>query len=146
MTQLAEAAVGFDSGRGDQVSVEDMAFEGNTAHSPATPMQQFLSGAAQSEALWKYAALLLALGCLVFFVIRPAMRKPALLGAAAEATLQTEPQLTLGEDASEQRAVEEDEREHKKMRAQLVFDTVAEHLRRDPAQATRLLQIWIHTE
>jgi hypothetical protein len=27
-----------------------------------------------------------------------------------------------------------------------VFDSVAEHLRHEPAQTTRLLQSWIHSE
>src|SRR6202012_2548322 len=39
LTDLAQAAIGFDSARGDQVSVEDMAFEDNSGHPPATAVE-----------------------------------------------------------------------------------------------------------
>lgn len=147
LTELAQAAIGFDSARGDQVSVEDMAFEENGASPPATAMEQFISGAARSEATWKYAALLVALFCLVFFVIRPAMRKAPVPEQAATAMLTEEAQLAEGADnAALPAEIVEAITEGRKKRAQLVFDTVAEHLRREPAQATRLLQSWIHTE
>jgi flagellar M-ring protein FliF len=147
LTELAEAAIGFDTARGDTVSVEDMAFEDNSAHPPATAMEQFLAGAAHSEPLWKYGALLLGLLCLIFFVARPAMRKPAIAESVAVAEMRAEAQLPAGEQqgAPAQESSEEAAEQHKK-RAQLVFDAVAEHLRREPAQTTRLLQSWIHTE
>jgi flagellar M-ring protein FliF len=146
LTELAQAAIGFDGGRGDAVSVEDMAFEDNSAHPPATAMEQFLNGAAQSESVWKYGVLLLALLCLIFFVVRPAMRKPAILESAAMAELPKEAQLSSGEETVSPHETEEEAVEQQKKRAQLVFDAVAQHLRREPAQTTRLLQSWIHTE
>ncbi|MGB7189318.1 MAG: hypothetical protein WBD10_04225, partial [Acidobacteriaceae bacterium] len=36
--------------------------------------------------------------------------------------------------------------EKQKQHAQMVFDQVSDHLRREPAESTRLLQSWIHTE
>jgi flagellar M-ring protein FliF len=36
--------------------------------------------------------------------------------------------------------------EKQRLEAQVVFDSVTDHLRREPAQSTRLLQSWIHTE
>src|SRR5579885_568822 len=75
LTELAQAAIGFDSARGDQVSVEDMPFEGNSAGASPSAVDQFLAGAAQSEVVWKYAALTAALFGLLFFVVRPVMRK-----------------------------------------------------------------------
>jgi flagellar M-ring protein FliF len=146
LTELAQAAIGFDNARGDQVSVEDMAFEENSAHPPATAVGQFLAGAAQSEAMWKYGALVIALLCLLFFVVRPAMRKSAIPEKAAAAALHEEPQLSSGEQTVSLHETNEEAAEQQKKRAQLVFDAVAEHLRREPAQTTRLLQSWIHTE
>ncbi len=145
LTELAQAAIGFDTTRGDQVSVEDMAFEDNSAQPPAPAMEQFLAKAVQSEPLWKYGALLAALFCLVFFVVRPMMRRDTVQKEAAVAVSMDEPLLTPGEQVvslldAEERAL--DRQKH----AQMVFDAVAEHLRREPAQTTRLLQSWIHTE
>jgi len=146
LTELAQAAIGFDNARGDTVSVEDMAFEDNSAHPPATAVEQFLAGAAQSETMWKYGALVIALLCLLFFVVRPAMRKSAIPEKAVAAALAEEPRLSSGEETVSLHETSEEAAEQQKKRAQLVFDAVAEHLRREPAQTTRLLQSWIHTE
>jgi flagellar M-ring protein FliF len=145
LTELAQAAIGFDSARGDQVSVEDMAFEGNSTNASPSAVDQFLAGAAQSEVVWKYAALTAALFGLLFFVVRPVMRKGAMPEKAVSVTASEEPQLPAGDSASLQSDADESAEQHRR-RAQLVFDSVAEHLRREPAQATRLLQSWIHTE
>lgn len=146
LTDLAQAAIGIDTTRGDTVSVEDMAFEDNSAHPPATAMEQFLAGAAQSEPMWKYGALLVALLCLVFFVVRPAMRKSAPPESAAVAAPLAEAQLPSGDSLAPRGEADDEVAEQKKKRAQLVFDSVAEHLRHEPAQTTRLLQSWIHSE
>ncbi len=144
LTELAQTAIGFDGTRGDQVSVEDVAFEDNSA--PAMgPMQQFLAQAARSADLWKYGVLLIALLCLIFFVVRPAMRaqKPAEKLIATPNTGAVLPQS--GESPALVEAADEAMMLEKK-RAQAMFDTVTEHLRQEPAQATRLLQSWIHSE
>jgi len=146
LTQLAEAAIGFDNVRGDTVSVEDMAFEDNSAHPPATAMEEFLTGAVQSESVWKYGVLLLALLCLIFFVVRPAIKKNTIPGSVALTEVLAEPQLSSGQQSESLHDSSEEAVEEQKKRAQLVFDAVAEHLRREPAQTTRLLQSWIHTE
>ncbi|HTZ90406.1 MAG TPA: flagellar basal-body MS-ring/collar protein FliF [Alloacidobacterium sp.] len=146
LTELAEAAIGFDSARGDTVNVEDMAFEDNSAQPPATAMEQFLTGAAQSEPVWKYGALLLALLCLIFFVVRPAMRKSAIPASFFAPGSPAEAQLSSGDASAPEQETNDEIVEQQKRRAQLVFDAVAEHLRREPAQTTRLLQSWIHAE
>jgi flagellar M-ring protein FliF len=146
LTDLAQAAIGFDSARGDQVNVEDMAFEDNSGHPPTTAMEQFLAGAAQSEPVWKYGACLLGLLCLVFFVVRPMMSKRAIPEGVATAALPNEPLLSSGNEEMPLSEVEDESAEGQKKRAQVLFDAVAEHLRREPAQTTRLLQSWIHTE
>ena len=146
LTQLAEAAIGFDNVRGDTVSVEDMAFEDNSAHPQATAMEEFLTGAVQSESVWKYGVLLLALLCLIFFVVRPAIKKNTIPGSVALTEVLAEPQLSSGQQSESLHDSSEEAVEEQKKRAQLVFDAVAEHLRREPAQTTRLLQSWIHTE
>ena len=146
LTDLAQAAIGFDSARGDQVNVEDMAFEDNSGHPPTTAMEQLLAGAAQSEPVWKYGACLLGLLCLVFFVARPMMSKRAIPEGVATAALPNEPLLSSGNEEMPLSEGEDESAEGQKKRAQVLFDAVAEHLRREPAQTTRLLQSWIHTE
>lgn len=145
LTELAQAAIGFDSARGDTVSVEDLAFEENSARPPATVMEEFLAGAAQSESVWRYGALLTALLCLIFFILRPAIRGKVAPEGVVAANLPSDPELPAGQTGSDHQLGEEAIEQQRK-RAQLVFDAVAEHMRREPAQTTRLLQSWIHTE
>jgi flagellar M-ring protein FliF len=144
LTDLVQATIGFDSGRGDQVSVEDMAFEDNSDQPATKGFDQFLTKATQAEPVWKYGALLAAFLCLVFFVIRPMMRKGEGVSQAVATDATTDAQLSAGgepvieaPDAAEER---------KKKHAQVLFDTVSEHLRQEPAQTARLLQSWIHME
>jgi flagellar M-ring protein FliF len=93
--------------------------------------------------LVKYVALLLGLLAVMAFGVRPALRRAAAAGVktsngtareigttknaalAAPATLPVDPERT---------------------RAQDIFEQVSGHLKREPAQSSRLLQSWIHSE
>ena len=92
---------------------------------------------------------------LVLLVLRPmarqvtaTLREPLLLTAGATAG---EPQVLAPPSGWEHRGeLEEDARVQvlpRKTRAQLeaqgIFDQVSEHIRREPAQSTRLLEAWI---
>jgi flagellar M-ring protein FliF len=149
LTDLAESAIGFDSARGDQVNVEEMAFDDNGGAPPQPLGERLLSMAGQSEGLIRYGTILAALLVFFFFVARPALRAlaspparrpPAPTASAASAVhavaSETAPTLTSEQNAAEQR----------KLHAQTVFEQVSEHVKRDPAQSTRLLESWIRSE
>ena len=74
LTALAQAAVGFDASRGDMLTVEDLAFDGNRPEPPARFPEQLLNAAENSPVLVKYVALLLGLFVVVAFAVRPAIR------------------------------------------------------------------------
>jgi flagellar M-ring protein FliF len=150
LSDLAESAIGFDAARGDQMRVEEMAFDDNGG-APQEPLGERLLGlASRSEVPLRYGTILAALLVFFFFVARPALRaltsrparRPAAAGAAAVAgavhSVASEPALTL---TPEQHAAEQ-----KKLRAQTVFEQVSEHVKREPAQSTRLLESWIRSE
>lgn len=142
LTELAESAIGYDATRGDTVSVVELPFE---VQGPAqAPLSERLLEAANSGPLLKYAAILLALLALLTFVARPMMAavkpaqaaiKPSVEAGALAAGVEEQP------PSPDQIAAEK-----QKQHAQMVFDQVSDHLRREPAQSTRLLQSWIHTE
>jgi flagellar M-ring protein FliF len=150
LTDLAESAIGFDTARGDQVSVEEMAFDDNGGAPQEALSQRLLGMAGQSEPLIRYATILVALLVFFFFVARPALRtlaspaarRPAAQpGATAGSTVRAvaaepSPALTPEQHAAEQ----------KKLRAQTVFEQVSDHVKREPAQSTRLLESWIRSE
>lgn len=145
LTDLAQAAIGFDPSRGDQVSVEDMAFEDNSTQPPASDLGQFLNKAGQAEPVWKYGALLIGLLCVVFFVIRPMMRRVEAEPKRITAALPEGAEISPEEEAAQIEAENVIE-ERRKKHAQLLFEAVSGHLRQEPAQTARLLQSWIHME
>jgi len=152
LTMLAQAAVGFDPGRGDQISVENISFDGNRGTPQPGLPERLLAGAGQSPALLKYATILAAMLGLIFFVLRPIAAKgsPATVagalgpGASAEAVAAA---VAAGADpALASVAAEELVLEAQKKRAQTLHDGVIESINGDPALSSRLLHSWIHAE
>jgi flagellar M-ring protein FliF len=150
LTTLAQAAVGFDASRGDALTVEDLAFDGNRPEPPASSAEQLLNGAENSPVLVKYVALLLGLFVVVAFAVRPAIHhagtalttvkgiaKGSSRGMAAGAAAAAPSELSPPEPA-----VIDPER----LRNQEIFEQVTTHLKREPTQSSRLLQSWIHSE
>jgi flagellar M-ring protein FliF len=144
LTDLAEAAIGYDATRGDTVSVEDLPFD-DQGPPPPPLSQHLLAAATESGPLLKYGTILLAMLALLLFVVRPVMAAvktgaaPVLRQPAKIATLETG--AVAAPPTPEQIAVE-----NQKQHMQKVFEQVTDHLKREPAQSTRLLQSWIHTE
>lgn len=146
LSDLAQSAVGFDTARGDQVTVEELAFDDDAPPPEPTRTEKILATAARSESLLRYAAILVVALLFVVFVARPAMRALTVAG----------PRLTAGKPAAsgqvqagaeaEERPAEQRLIEQHKARAQNLFEQVSENVKRDPAQSTRLLESWIRSE
>jgi flagellar M-ring protein FliF len=142
LTALAQAAVGFDASRGDVVTVQDLAFEENRAQLAPSMPAQVMSKVEASPLLVKYLSLLIGLMAVLAFGVRPALRKAlvegkgsprelaATAGAGRSALPQPEPALP---DAAH-------------VRTQEIFQQVTSQLKQDPAQTSRLLQSWIHSD
>ena len=141
LTELAEAAVGYDAARGDTVSVVELPFQQQVAQQ--IPLRQKLLAAAESGPLLKYGAVLLALLVLLALFARPVL---AVLKPVPVAALKAPPQASALEQGEEPGVREGSPAELHKQHMQKVFDQVSDHLRQEPAQSTRLLQSWIHTE
>lgn len=143
LTLLAQATIGFDAGRGDQISVENISFEDNNGAPPSGLPERLLKGVGQSESLLRYGTILAAMLGLILFVIRP-------IAARAKPT----PQAALGQGVA--KAVDEGGSqpaesgelliEAQKKKAQSLHDGVIEKINGDPALSSRLLHSWIHAE
>lgn len=148
ITQLVENAIGFDAARGDQVSVQQLAFEDNGALPAPSMVDRALGIASESEPLLRFGTVLIGILIFFFLVARPALRslaagpRPAPQRGAAAAALPGSPA------APPQREITPAhlEAEQRKLRAQSVFEQVAESVKREPAQSTRLLESWIRSE
>ena len=170
---LARAAVGFDEKRGDEVVMENVGFSGNAPEikvaGTAEVVEQARSLLGAQPGLLK-TAMVGILGLLVIWlVLRPlagqvvaTLKEPALLGAgvasstvsttaveetremsagAVSKALEAEPQPALTAPAAKPAPAP-----RMKLRASegaAVYEQVAEHIKREPAQSTRLLEAWI---
>ena len=147
LTALAQASVGFNPARGDIVTVEDLAFDGNRAE-PAPPLaEQAFNAVESSPILVKYVALLLGLLMVVALAVRPAIRHAG--AALAQHGSVKAGRKELSAPASSQAGLSPPARvdvDPEQQRSQDIFDQVATHLKREPTQSSRLLQSWIHSD
>jgi flagellar M-ring protein FliF len=106
--------------------------------------------AQRSEPLLRCGTILAAMLAFLFFVARPALRsltsgqgrRTAAAPAASPAVpLRVQAAAEVPELSPEQQMAEE-----RKIRAQNVFEQVAQNVKRDPMQSTRLLESWIRSE
>ncbi|HTW60596.1 MAG TPA: flagellar basal-body MS-ring/collar protein FliF [Terracidiphilus sp.] len=144
LTALAQAAVGFDSARGDALTVQDLAFDQNRPQ-PAAPLPaRVLTTAENAPLLVKYIAALLALLVVLSLGVRPGLAHArALLVEASKAAPRD---LSAARAAAALAAAPAAETDPERLRAHAVFEQVASHLKREPTQSSRLLQSWIHSE
>ena len=143
LTALAQAAVGFDPGRGDVLTVQDLPFDANRAEAPVSPVSRALESAENSPLLVKYAALLAALVVVMAFGVRPALRRMAAAAKSAPASAGRE--LGAGRGAALNPPAPPG-LDPERTRAQQILEEVSGHLKREPTQSSRLLQSWIHSD
>jgi flagellar M-ring protein FliF len=148
LAALAQAAVGFDASRGDALTVQDLAFDENRAQAPTSIPARMLSSAENSPVLVKYLTLFIGMLAVLAFGVRPALRQVAmtvkeevgLSGAPGElppSSAVAQPLLS---------PVETPALDAGRKRAQEILEQVSSQLKQEPAQSSRLLQSWIHSE
>jgi flagellar M-ring protein FliF len=153
LSQLAQAAVGYDAQRGDSVVVENVSFTTNVPEAPANQMDKVMDQARGlvNENPGALHGLLVALGILLllFAVLRPAARKitavltqPAQLPARVhnEEVDSNLPPMTEGVRKSMVALPARRPRQ-----AQAVFDHVVSQIKHEPSQTVRLLETWINS-
>jgi flagellar M-ring protein FliF len=143
LASIAQAAVGFDAARGDLVSVQDLSFEENRMQTVPSVPAQMLSKAESSPVLVKYLSLLIGLMVVLYFGVRPALGKVASVKTAATAELLRSATVT---SQAVLPPVELPFPDPERARAQKIFEQVAGQIKSEPAQSSRLLQSWIHSD
>jgi flagellar M-ring protein FliF len=140
LTALAQAAIGFDASRGDVVTVQDLSFEGNRAETAPSMPAQVMTKVESSPLLLKYGTLLMGLIVVLAFGVRPALKKAAIGAGSAPR------ELGAGTAAAALQRPDTEVPDQSRVRAQEFFDLVTSQLKQEPAQTSRLLQSWIHSE
>jgi flagellar M-ring protein FliF len=161
LEQLAQAAVGYDARRGDQVVMENISFSTNAPEMKPPMIDSVMQGARTIAASQPGMMRTLVIGLcgvlLVLFVLRPVgrqvaatLREPLLLtsGANTSAALGNEQERMLPAEPEWKLDDGEDllplpVRSRAQRQQQGIFDHVSEHIRREPVQSTRLLEAWI---
>jgi flagellar M-ring protein FliF len=144
LTALAQAAIGFDTKRGDLLTVEDFSFDANHTLIPPTLLSQSLAAAEGSPVLVKYGAILAGILVIVAFGVRPAFRR--VVAAPEPAAKGTPNELAATAAQAALKTPEPIEIDPEKQRTQEIFEQVTDHLKREPSQSSRLLQSWIHQD
>jgi flagellar M-ring protein FliF len=146
LEDLAKAAVGFDTARGDEVVVENVGFSSNVPE-PTLPMPQKLLEQAQDvlhqqPGLMKNAGWTVLAVVLMMMVVRPLTKQMVASMKIAVAPL------ALPESAGEARGeallgTGTVAQPKLTSAAATVFDQVTEQMRQEPGQSVRLLSTWI---
>ena len=163
LENLAQAAVGFDEKRGDQVVMENVSFSSNAPEQKLAGMDKAMeetkSMIKQQPGMLKTSVFGLLGVLLVLFVLRPVasqvvatLREPAMLAGRSEVEMVNSRSISRGLEQAKSDLNHETEVAElrddavKRIRprtSNAVFDQVSEHIRREPAQSTRLLEAWI---
>jgi flagellar M-ring protein FliF len=149
LTLLAQASVGFDASRGDVLTVQDLAFDGNQSSSQVPLADRLVEFTLRTPDFAKSIALVIGLMVLLVFGLRPALKLS--WPKQSERTESKGPQRhVIDSDESHPNAAlsspEPAPIDPERVRAQEIFDQVTEHLKREPTQSSRLVQSWIHSD
>jgi flagellar M-ring protein FliF len=142
LTQLVQAAVGYNQSRGDIVTVEQMPFD-TSNETPLSLEERAQSWMRMASPLLRPAALLLGILLVVLMVFRPMLKAVTVTGKALPPGVPVK--AVIGDTTAEGLA-ELPQAERQQLQAQAIYERVAERVNKEPAQSARLLQSWIHSE
>src|SRR5882757_104867 len=137
ITQLAQAAVGYDVSRGDVISVENLSFDSTSDTGESIANRAF--NTAQSLDLPRYGAALIGLLALILLVIRPVTRSLRSGALPAPGGLLSVTDALPEEIAQALPAPGRHGRE-------AVFQRVSASVAADTAQSARLLHMWLESD
>jgi flagellar M-ring protein FliF len=152
LEQLARAAVGFDTTRGDEVVIENVGFSSNVAEVKGPVMQRLMDGTeafmgSQPELLKTVSVIVIGM-ILILLVLKPmtnqmmtAMKETPPMALPAG---QNDGRGGIGGRVSiPQNMLESSGRQNE---ARGVYEHVSDYIRKEPAQSTRLLESWIGSQ
>ena len=158
LEELARAAVGFDAKRGDEVAMENVSFSSNAPEVKAPVMDRVMEEARallhSQPGLMRTGMIGLCGVLLVLFVLRPVakqvtatLKEPALLTAGAASVVLEEPISDRAlEPVVEKVSLPARVLTRTQQEQHAIFERVSDHIRREPAQSTRLLEAWIGSQ
>jgi flagellar M-ring protein FliF len=144
--QLAQAAVGIDASRGDQLTVQNLAFATNANPTSSGLTTRLIDDAGNNMGFVRYGVLFAVFLMVLIFIVRPVLAQIKQLSSSVQtisAVGGQAPQLKSAPGAAHLDQTEELSFERQQARAQVLFDHVSDYVKKEPQQGTRLLQSWI---
>ena len=145
--QLAQAAVGIDVSRGDQLTVQNLAFATNANPPTSGLATRMLEHAGDNMGFVRYGVLFAAFLMVLIFIVRPVLAQIKQLSSSVQ-TMSAGGQAAQLKSASGEAHLDQTAElsfERQQARAQVLFDHVAEYVKKEPQQGTRLLQSWVRS-
>jgi flagellar M-ring protein FliF len=157
---LTKAALGFNSERGDELSIQNIAFQVPTVEpvTPPTRVQRTVRVLAPFMGVLRYAGLALLFIVIYLLVLRPVKKQvvatlqalpqasqPATLGTTTRAELPGKPGRTMA-DMEGALAQELSATDSEVMRAVVLKRHLVDKVRKEPAGASRLIQSWVRQD
>jgi flagellar M-ring protein FliF len=142
ISELAQAAIGFNSTRGDVISVQNLTFDRVEAEEipPATFMEQARKGISDYSSEVRYAALLVLFVLVYLLTIRPIQKRvlaaPNPLLAPIRTPVQTEPEAGAMLESPASLA----------QRNQLLKKQLADFVKAEPESSTTAVRAWLREE
>jgi len=142
ISELAQAAIGFNGSRGDMISVQNLTFdreEGNDA-APLTLEEKARKGLKDYSSLVRYGALLLLFVLLYVLMIRPIQKR--ILAVPDPVLAVARPlEIPLSESVKTQESIASLAQRSSQMKKQL-----AEYVQADPESSTTAVRAWLLEE
>jgi flagellar M-ring protein FliF len=142
ISELAQAAIGFNSTRGDVISVQNLTFDRAEAEDlpPATILDQARKGLSDYSSVIRYAALLVLFLLVYLLTIRPIQKRiltaPHQLPGQIRAPLHTEPEAVAMLESSSTLV----------QRNLLLKKQLAEFVKAEPESSTTAVRAWLREE
>ena len=144
--QLAGAAIGLDSQRGDMLAVQNLSFQELPVEKPAPPskLDNTRKLFMQWSGLLRYAGILALFLIVYFLMLRPVKKQVMSALRELPARMARNPKGLAGADAGAGVAVEvEPPGTEQSRRATTLKRQLSEKVKTEPAVASRLVQSWI---
>jgi len=143
--QLAAAAIGLDTQRGDMLSLENLAFQDLPVEIPGPPgkLDALLRLLAQWSSLLRYAGVMALFLIVYLLVLRPVKKQVLAAFRELPSRLLTSEKARVAEMAHAHAPVELAEGSDESRRANALKKQLTDRIKTEPAAATRLLQSWM---
>ncbi|HVC91236.1 MAG TPA: flagellar basal-body MS-ring/collar protein FliF [Acidobacteriaceae bacterium] len=145
--QLAQAAVGLDTSRGDQVTVQNLSFATNATATSSGLATRLIAHAVDGMGFVRYAVLFAVFVLVLIFIVRPVLGQLKQLTSSVQTLPAAHGPAPLLTSAGGLQLDQTDELsfERQQARAQVLFDRISDYVKKEPQQGTRLLQSWVRS-